>query len=125
MTCGDTLRLQWRIFYRNNFRRFLYCRLLASDRGTLLAGRFRMLPVTTVMTILGLVFAACIDIAMAWTGVHDNHGTLLWSITLGFWAIVGATLAVSRLLSRRGEKKMIALLKSTLEATECGEAERV
>ena len=113
------------IFYRNDFLRFLCCRLLASEGGTSLVGRYRMRPLITVVMILWLLLAACLFIGLAWTDVAENQTTIQRLIPLGFRATVAAVLSVGRLLSHIGEKKMVALLKSTLEATECSNTEGV
>ncbi|HTU26914.1 MAG TPA: hypothetical protein VMF30_16020 [Pirellulales bacterium] len=115
---GD-LRLQRRIFHKDDFRRFLYCRLNPDNGGTILAGRFRMRPFPRAFLCLWCGGVGFLGVLNAFTHLTTPEKWLPQFLFALVMIGLGLVIWVGWPFSRRGEKKLLALLESTLEATEC------
>jgi hypothetical protein len=117
---GAGFRLQKRRGYRNSFAPFFFGRFVASDRGTLIEGEFRMHPWAKVFMTGWFSFLVVFSVAFLISRRSGSQSSLIIDLGVPIMMAVFGVLLVKfgRWLGRGEERDIIEFLKSTLATDE-------
>ena len=120
---GATFRLQKRRNYRNGFAPFLYGRLVATENGTRIEGKFRMHPAARAFMVFWFGFLALMAIAVLLLPAHGQPETARFSVlqvTAGLAAFGVALVKFGGWLGRNEREALVDFLKRTFVASDAG-----
>ena len=118
---GNSFRLQKRRNSRNSFAPYLYGQFKAADGGTRVEDEFRLHPFAQIFMALWFSFLAVFAISMLVLPSQGQAGSVRWpllAVAAGMAAFGIGLVKFSRWLARNEEGAILALLKSSLEASD-------